>query len=45
MYMYIYIYIYTYCPVSWGFKIHQLLLCRGRRPPLPKQSDGFSFGE
>ena len=36
------------CPVSWGDRIHQLLLCRGvRRPPSnecpgynPKKSDG-----
>ena len=34
------------CPVSWGCRIHRLLLCRGVRPPQwmswndPKQSDG-----
>ena len=36
-----------YCPVSWGCKRHQMLLCRGVRPPFyecqgydTKQSDG-----
>ena len=50
--IYIYIYIYIYialpptCPVSWGCRIHQLLLCRGVRPHNErprydtKQSDG-----
>ena len=26
----------TGCPVSWGCRIHQLLLCRGVRPPSNK---------
>ena len=29
----IYIYTHTHCPVGWGRRIHQLLLCRGVRPP------------
>ena len=35
-----------FCPVSWGCRIHRLLLCRGVRPPNEcpgydtKQSDG-----
>ena len=36
-----------FCPVGWGCRIHQLLLCRGVRPHLnecpgyvTKQSDG-----
>ena len=44
------------CPVSWGCRIHRVLLCRGVRPPNEcpgydnKQSDGevpavWSFGE
>ena len=38
---------HIYCPVSWGCRIHWLLLCRGVRPPPnncpgydTKQSDG-----
>ena len=45
--LYLYIYIYIYSPVGWGCRIHQLLLCRGVRPPTneclgydTKQSDG-----
>ena len=37
----------SYCPVSWGCRIHRLLLCRWIRPPAnecpghdTKQSDG-----
>ena len=45
----IYIYIYKFtdknlyatqaqdCPVSWSCRKHQLLLCRGVRPPLPQR--------
>ena len=25
----------AFCPVDWGCRIHQLLLCRGLRPPPP----------
>ena len=28
-------YPFASCPVSWGSRIHQLLLCRGVRPPPP----------
>ena len=28
------------CPVGWGFRIHQLLLCRGVRPP-PNECPGY----
>ena len=28
------------CPVGWGCRIHQLLLCRGVRPP-PNECPGY----
>ena len=30
------------CPVSWGYRIHRLLLCRGVRPtPTPQKCPGY----
>ena len=48
---YIYIYIYSSrfsCPVSWGYRIHQLHLCRGVRHKLNTDGDApgiFAYGE
>ena len=33
--------LFWFCPVSWGCRIHRLLLCRGVTPHPPNECPGY----